>query len=63
MRGKVHRVVVTGLGAVSPVGVGAKETYKGMIAGRMGIKKLENAEKFKSRIGGLIASEFDENKW
>jgi len=32
------RVVITGVGAVTPLGVGAKELYEGWIAGRTGIE-------------------------
>ncbi len=32
-----HRVVVTGLGAITPLGLTAEETWQGLIAGRSGI--------------------------
>ncbi len=32
-----HRVVVTGMGAVTPLGLDAEQTWEGMVAGRSGI--------------------------
>ncbi|MFJ2392184.1 beta-ketoacyl-[acyl-carrier-protein] synthase family protein [Streptomyces sp. NPDC087843] len=39
-----RRVVVTGLGAVTPLGVGVGELWQGLIEGRCGIRELENEE-------------------
>ncbi len=36
-----RRVVVTGVGAVSPLGLSAEETWDGLIAGRSGIRTIE----------------------
>lgn len=35
-----HRVVVTGLGCVTPIGLSAQESFKSLLAGRVGIKNL-----------------------
>ena len=37
---KNNRVVVTGLGAVTPVGVGVENTWKALLAGRSGVKRI-----------------------
>lgn len=39
-----RRVVVTGLGVVSPVGTGLKESWQAILAGKSGITKLEALE-------------------
>ncbi|CAH1154075.1 unnamed protein product [Phaedon cochleariae] len=39
-----RRVVVTGIGVISPVGFGLKESWKNIIAGKSGITKLEGKE-------------------
>ena len=36
-----RRVVVTGVGAVSPLGLTAEETWRGLIDGRSGIRRIE----------------------
>ena len=35
-----RRVVVTGLGAVTPLGIGIEETWKNIKAGKSGIRKI-----------------------
>jgi 3-oxoacyl-[acyl-carrier-protein] synthase II len=39
-----RRVVVTGLGAVTPLGVGVDELWKGLVEGRCGIRELTGEE-------------------
>ncbi|WP_393078183.1 beta-ketoacyl-[acyl-carrier-protein] synthase family protein [Streptomyces sp. LN704] len=39
-----RRVVVTGLGAVTPLGVGVGELWRGLLEGRCGIRELEGEE-------------------
>jgi 3-oxoacyl-[acyl-carrier-protein] synthase II len=36
-----RRVVVTGMGAVSAVGLGVEETWAGLIAGRSGVRTID----------------------
>ena len=36
------RVVVTGVGAVSPLGIGADALWNGLIEGRSGIRRIQN---------------------
>ncbi len=51
-----RRVVITGMGAISPLGHGAAATMQAMAAGRSGISSLEfpNVERLQIRIGGQI---------
>ncbi|MGN0017720.1 MAG: beta-ketoacyl-ACP synthase II [Candidatus Gastranaerophilaceae bacterium] len=50
-----RRVVVTGVGCVSPYGIGADIAWKSVVAGKSCIKKLENMhESHKVKIGGQI---------
>ena len=52
----VKRIVVTGMGAVSPLGVGAKATWDGLVAGRSGIRQITqwDAAKTDVRIAGEV---------
>ncbi|MPY63244.1 beta-ketoacyl-[acyl-carrier-protein] synthase family protein [Streptomyces spongiae] len=54
--GGPRRVVVTGLGAVTPLGVGVDELWTGLLEGRCGIRELD-AEEFAGlpvRIAGTV---------
>ena len=55
-----RRVVVTGLGLISPVGNTVKQAWDNVLAGRSGISEIDifDVSEFSSRIGGLIR-EFD----
>ena len=37
----MRRVVVTGVGAITPLGIGAKAFWEGMVAGRSGIGRIQ----------------------
>ncbi|MFC4535911.1 beta-ketoacyl-[acyl-carrier-protein] synthase family protein [Sphaerisporangium dianthi] len=52
----MRKVVVTGRGAISPVGLSWAETWNGMLAGRSGIRELSGIELtgLPVRIGGQI---------
>ncbi|WP_196599500.1 beta-ketoacyl-ACP synthase II [Pectinatus frisingensis] len=63
-----NRVVVTGLGAVTPIGIGKDEFWKGLLAGKSGIGKITHfdASDFKTQIAAEIndftASDFIDKK-
>ena len=54
-----RRVVVTGMGAVSPFGVGVDTFWKNLVAGKSAIRPIErfNAEGFRSRLGAEAPAE------
>lgn len=56
-----RRVAVTGVGAVTPLGVDAPTTWAGLMAGRNAIGKLTTFDcaTFPVRIGGLVPDAFD----
>lgn len=53
---KERRVVVTGLGAVTPVGNTVKETWEGLIAGKNGIAPIAGFDttNFKAKLGAEV---------
>jgi 3-oxoacyl-[acyl-carrier-protein] synthase II len=55
-----RRVVVTGLGIVSPVGIGIPASWQNIVAGKSGIVKISHfdASQFASQIAGEVA-DFD----
>jgi 3-oxoacyl-[acyl-carrier-protein] synthase II len=50
------RVVITGLGAVTPLAVGVEPTWEGLVAGRSGIAPIEafDASAYTTRFGGEV---------
>ena len=50
------RVVVTGIGAVTPLGIGAEAFWEGLVAGRSGIRRIEHfdTESLPVKIGGEV---------
>ena len=52
----MRRVVITGAGAITPLGMGAGETMRAMAAGKNGISALDfpDVERLQIRIGGQI---------
>ncbi|HSV18438.1 MAG TPA: beta-ketoacyl-ACP synthase II [Casimicrobiaceae bacterium] len=59
-----RRVVVTGLGIVSPVGIGVATAWANILAGKSGITAITrfDASAFPSRIAGEV-KDFDVSKW
>jgi 3-oxoacyl-[acyl-carrier-protein] synthase II len=59
-----RRVVITGLGIVSPVGVGVPAAWDSILAARSGIAAITrfDASAFPSRIAGEV-KDFDVSKW
>ena len=51
-----RRVVVTGLGVVSPVGIGVKAAWSNIVAGKSGITQITkfDASAFSSTIAGEV---------
>ncbi|MBE7521685.1 MAG: beta-ketoacyl-ACP synthase II [Burkholderiales bacterium] len=59
-----RRVVITGLGVVSPVGIGVAAAWDAIVAGRSGIGPITrfDASGFPVRIAGEV-KDFDVSKW
>jgi len=59
----MRRVVVTGLGMVSPLGMGVDHNWKSITAGKSGIKKIEHFDvsDISSKIAGIIPRTESEN--
>jgi len=59
-----RRVVVTGLGAITPVGLTVKESWESILAGKSGIETITAFEvsSFPSQIGGTVKN-FDVNQY
>ncbi len=53
---KQRRVVITGIGMVTPLGTGTEKTWKGLLEGRSGIGKIThfNTEKFSCKIAAEV---------
>lgn len=66
----MRRVVVTGLGAVTPLGIGARHTWKRLLAGDSGIVSVSHLQpsskwaELPSRVAGLVPlGSISEGKW
>jgi 3-oxoacyl-[acyl-carrier-protein] synthase II len=59
-----RRVVVTGIGMVSPLGIGTKETWNGLLEGQSGIGKISRFDttEYPTRIAGEVKG-FDPANW
>jgi 3-oxoacyl-[acyl-carrier-protein] synthase II len=59
-----RRVVVTGLGVVSPVGIGVQSAWANIVAGKSGITKITkfDASNFSSQIAGEV-KDFDVSQY
>ncbi|HXM30826.1 MAG TPA: beta-ketoacyl synthase N-terminal-like domain-containing protein, partial [Xanthobacteraceae bacterium] len=58
----MNRVVITGIGVVSPVGSGLNEFWSALVDGRSGIRAIENipTERLSTRIAAQVL-DFDPN--
>ncbi|HEY8683652.1 MAG TPA: beta-ketoacyl synthase N-terminal-like domain-containing protein, partial [Rhodanobacter sp.] len=58
---QMRRVVITGMGAVSPLGVGAAALWHGLREGHSGIGPLRHpdAERLKVKIAAQVPASFD----
>jgi 3-oxoacyl-[acyl-carrier-protein] synthase II len=63
-RDRTRRAVVTGLGVVSPVGIGADESWEALISGRSGIGDITlfDASDYDIHIGGEV-KDFDATRY
>lgn len=63
-----HRVVVTGVGLVSPLGIGTEETWQGLVAGRSGAAPItlfdasQHSTSFACEVKGFDPLRFVEKK-
>jgi 3-oxoacyl-[acyl-carrier-protein] synthase II len=61
---KEHRVAITGLGAVTPIGVGVKDFWEGLKAGRNGIAQVTHFDvtDFRSKLAAEV-KDFHAERW
>jgi 3-oxoacyl-[acyl-carrier-protein] synthase II len=52
----MRRVVITGIGVISPVGIGAKAFWDNLLAGKVGVRRISNWDPsgFPSQVGGEV---------
>lgn len=63
-RGEEQRIVVTGMGAVTPLGLTVDTFWEGLVAGRSGLRRLETFDpaEYACQVGGEIPG-FDPCDW
>ena len=59
-----ERVVITGMGAITPLGLNVKETWQGMVEGRSGVEHITlfDASRFPTTFAGEV-KDFDPTKY
>src|SRR3954464_8515497 len=52
----MRRVVITGIGVISPIGIGAKSFWDNLLAGKVGVRRIANWDPggFSSQVGGEV---------
>jgi 3-oxoacyl-[acyl-carrier-protein] synthase II len=52
----MKRVVVTGVGAISPIGIGARAFWENLLAGRVGVRRIQTFDPagFSSQLAGEV---------
>ena len=52
----MRRVVVTGIGVISPIGIGSETFWQNLLAGKSGVRRIEQFDPggFRCQIGGEI---------
>jgi 3-oxoacyl-[acyl-carrier-protein] synthase II len=52
----MRRVVITGIGVISPIGIGSKAFWENLIAGKVGVRRIARFDPggFASQIGGEV---------
>jgi 3-oxoacyl-[acyl-carrier-protein] synthase II len=62
---KTRRVVITGIGAVSPNGIGREAFWKASVNGQSGVRKITrfDVEGLVVRVAGQVPDEFDEKRY
>jgi len=61
-----HRVVITGMGAVTPIGVGVDNFWQGLIEGRNGVQRVSHFDpaEYRSQMAAEVkAGDFDPLQW
>ena len=61
----MRRVVVTGIGLLSSIGMGKEETWNNLLNGKSGIKKINNfnTDEFPCKIAGYISNKENSNNY
>ena len=54
----MRRIVVTGMGAVTPLGAGVEASWSRLLAGRSGVRRLPDdvAGDSPAKVGGVVPS-------
>src|SRR6478735_3046198 len=55
-----RRVVITGIGVISPIGIGAKAFWENLLAGKVGVRRISNwnPSGFPSQVGGYVPKSY-----